>query len=425
MKKDYQPASAYALQLDAQDKLASFREAFLIDDPNLVYLDGNSLGRLPKAAIERAKQIVEEEWGRDLIRGWNKGWWEAPSRVGDKIGKIIGAAEGQTLVGDTVSLNLFKLATAALMLQPNKTRIITDTFNFPSDLYVLQGIKQNLDNRHEIVLIGARDKDITPDIAALEDAINEDTALVTLSHVVFKSGYLYDMQCITELAHAKGALVLWDLSHSVGSVPVHLDDCNADFAIGCTYKYLNGGPGAPAFFYVNKSIQEKLSSPVWGWWGQKNPFDFDLEYTPVPGARRFLVGTQPMISLLTMEAALEPTLQAGMDALRAKSILMTDYASFLTQSLLAPFGFSLGSPLDSAQRGSHISIRHPDGYRINRALIEEMNVIPDFREPDNIRLGLAPLYTSFTDVWEGFDRIKRVMDEKRCEKYPKQKLTVT
>lgn len=425
MKKDYQPASAYALQLDAQDKLASFREAFLIDDPNLVYLDGNSLGRLPKAAIERAKQIVEEEWGRDLIRGWNKGWWEAPSRVGDKIGKIIGAAEGQTLVGDTVSLNLFKLATAALMLQPNKTRIITDTFNFPSDLYVLQGIKQNLDNRHEIVLIGARDKDITPDIAALEDAINEDTALVTLSHVVFKSGYLYDMQRITELAHAKGALVLWDLSHSVGSVPVHLDDCNADFAIGCTYKYLNGGPGAPAFFYVNKSIQEKLSSPVWGWWGQKNPFDFDLEYTPAPGARRFLVGTQPMISLLTMEAALEPTLQAGMDALRAKSILMTDYASFLTQSLLAPFGFSLGSPLDSAQRGSHISIRHPDGYRINRALIEEMNVIPDFREPDNIRLGLAPLYTSFTDVWEGFDRIKRVMDEKRCEKYPKQKLTVT
>ena len=425
MKKDYQPTSAYALQLDAQDKLASFREAFLIDDPNLVYLDGNSLGRLPKAAIARAKQIVEEEWGRDLIRGWNKGWWEAPSRVGDKIGKIIGAGEGQTLVGDTVSLNLFKLATAALMLQPNKTRILTDTFNFPSDLYILQGIKKNLDNYHEIVLIGTRDRDITPDLAALEDAIHEDTALVTLSHVVFKSGYLYDMQRITELAHAKGALVLWDLSHSVGSVPVHLDDCNADFAIGCTYKYLTDGPGAPAFFYVNKSIQEKLSSPVWGWWGQKNPFDFDLEYTPAPGAQRFLVGTQPMISLLTMEAALEPTLQAGMDSLREKSILMTDYASYLTSNLLAPFGFSLGSPLDSAQRGSQISIRHEDGYRINRALIEEMNVIPDFREPDNIRLGFAPLYTSFGEVWEGFDRIKRVIEENRYEKYPKQKLTVT
>jgi kynureninase len=233
------------------------------------------------------------------------------------------------------------------------------------------------------------------------------------------------MRRITDLAHAKGALVLWDLSHSVGSVPIALDDCNADFAIGCTYKYLNGGPGAPGFLYVNKAIQDKLSSPIWGWWGQKNPFDFGLDYTPAPGPQRFLVGTQPMISLLTMEAGLEPTLQAGMDTIRAKSVLMTDYASFLTDSLLAPFGFSLGSPRDSAQRGSHISIRHPDGYRINRALIEEMNVIPDFREPDNIRLGFAPLYTSFTDVWEGFDRIKRVMKEKRYEKYPRQKLTVT
>jgi kynureninase len=195
---------------------------------------------------------------------------------------------------------------------------------------------------------------------------------------------MYDMQRITELAHKKGALVLWDFSHSVGSVPVHLDDCNADFAIGCTYKYLNGGPGAPAFLYVNKNIQEKLSSPIWGWWGQKNPFDFDLDYTPAPGAQRFMVGTQPMISLLTMEAALEPMLQAGMDSLREKSILMTDFASFLTESWLVPFGFSLGSPLDSAMRGSHISIRHPEGYRINRALIEEMNVIPDFRAPDNL-----------------------------------------
>ncbi len=233
------------------------------------------------------------------------------------------------------------------------------------------------------------------------------------------------MRRITDLAHAKGALVLWDLSHSVGSVPVRLDDCNADLAIGCTYKYLNGGPGAPAFLYVNKAIQEKLTSPIWGWWGQKNPFDFDLDYTPAPGAGRFLVGTQPMISLLTMESALEPTLNAGMDAIRAKSILMTDYASFLTETWLAPLGFSLGSPRDPAMRGSHISIRHTDGYRVNRALIEEMNVIPDFRAPDNIRLGFAPLYTSFTEIWKGFDRIKRVMEEKRYEKYPKQKLTVT
>ena len=423
----------FALQLDAQDKLASFKEAFVIPDPNLVYFDGNSLGMMPKAAQDKAREIIEEQWGKDLIRGWNKGWWDAPSRVGDKIGQLIGAAPGQTLVSDTVSVNLFKLAASALTLQPDKKKIITDTFNFPSDLYILQGIKNLLalsgasaeTKRHEIIRIGASDNDITPDLAALEAAINGNTALVTLSHVVFKSGYMYDMKRITDIAHKKGALVLWDLSHSVGSVPVHLDDGNADFAIGCTYKYLNGGPGSPAFFYVNKNIQEKLSSPIWGWWGQKNPFDFDLDYQPAPGAQRFMAGTQPMLSLLTMEAALEPILQAGMDALREKSILMTDFASFLTESWLVPFGFSLGSPLDSATRGSHISIRHADGYRINRALIEEMNLIPDFRAPDNLRLGFAPLYLSFTDLWEGFDRIRRVMEEKRYEKYPKNKLAVT
>ena len=421
----FSTAREFAQQLDTHDRLAAIRNEFVIHDPNLIYLDGNSLGLLPKAAQAKARQVVEEQWGVDLIRRWNKGWWDSPARVGDKIGQLIGAAAGQVLVNDTVSLNLFKLAAAALTLQPSKIRIITDTFNFPSDLYILQGIRQTFGGRHEIISIGASDNDITPDLAALETAIDENTALVTLSHVTFKSGYLYDMQRITELAHKKGALVLWDLSHSVGALPIHLDSCNADLAIGCTYKYLNGGPGAPAFLYVNKSIQEKLSSPIWGWWGQNNPFDFSLNYQPARGAERFLVGTQPILSLLTMEAALEPTLQAGMDSIREKSILMTGYASFLTESWLAPFGFSLGSPPDPAKRGSHISIRHADGYRINRALIEEMNVIPDFREPDNIRLGFAPLYTSFTDVWEGFERIKRVMEEKRHEKYSKQKLTVT
>ncbi|MCC6299513.1 MAG: kynureninase [Anaerolineales bacterium] len=430
----------YALHLDQSDPLASYRDLFLITDPDLIYLDGNSLGRMPKSAAERAKQIVDQEWGSDLIRGWNKGWWDAPHRIGDKIGALIGAAPGQTLVSDSTSINLFKLATAALTLQPTRKRIITDTFNFPSDLYILQGIQQLLSpsplgrgargeglrsTQYGIIRIPSLDTNLTPNLAALETSINEDTALVTLSHVVFKSGYLYDMQRITELAHNKGALVLWDLSHSVGAVPIALDDCNADLAVGCTYKYLNGGPGAPAFLYVNKSIQEKLTSPIWGWWGQKNPFDFGLDYVPAAGAQRFLAGTQPMLSLLTMETSLEPTLQAGMDSIRAKSILMTDYASFLTDSWLAPLGFSLGSPRDSAIRGSHISIRHADGYRINRALIEEMNVIPDFREPDNIRLGFAPLYTSFVEIREGFDRIRRVIEEKRFEKYPKQKLTVT
>jgi kynureninase len=233
------------------------------------------------------------------------------------------------------------------------------------------------------------------------------------------------MERITELTHQKGALILWDLSHSAGAVPVELDRCNVDLAIGCTYKYLNGGPGAPAFVYVNKRIQNDLMSPIWGWWGQKEPFTFDLDYQPAPGVQRFLAGTAPMLSTLAMEEALTPLLGAGINAMRVKSILMTDYAAYLTDKLLAPLGFRLGSPRDSARRGSHISIRHEEGYRINRAMIEDMDVIPDFRAPDNIRLGFAPLYISFTDIWEGFDRIRKVVEEKRYEKYPKQKLTVT
>jgi kynureninase len=415
----------FAKQLDQQDSLASYREQFVVNESDLIYLDGNSLGRLPKSVIERMKKAVKEEWGTDLIRGWNKGWWQAPTRIGEKIASLLGAAEGQVVVGDQTSMNLFKLATAALTLHPEKKRIITDTFNFPSDLYIMQGITKLLGNRHEIIRIGAQDDDIIPDLDALEAAIHEDTALVTLSHVTFKSGYLYDMAYITELAHREGALVLWDLSHSAGAVPIELDKCDVDFAIGCTYKYLNGGPGAPAFLYVNKRLQKDVTSPIWGWWGQSNPFEFDLNYQPAAGVQRFLAGTAPMLSMLAMEEALTPLLDAGMNALRAKSILMTDYASYLTDHLLAPAGFSLGSPRDAAKRGSHISIRHEEGYRMNRALIDEMSVIPDFREPDNIRLGFAPLYISFSDIWEGFDRIRKVVDERRYEKYPKQKLTVT
>jgi len=419
------PSREFAAQLDQQDPLASYREQFVVNDPDLIYLDGNSLGRLPKSVIERMRKAVEEEWGIDLIRGWNKGWWESPARIGNKIASLLGAAEGQVVVGDQTSINLFKLATAALTLQPHKKRIITDTFNFPSDLYILQGITKLLGDRHEIIRIGASDDDITPDLAALEAAIDENTSLVTLSHVTFKSGYLYDMAHVTELAHRKGALVLWDLSHSAGAVPIELDKRNVDFAIGCTYKYLNGGPGAPAFLYVNKRIQNDVTCPIWGWWGQSDPFEFDLDYQSAPGVQRFLVGTAPMLSTLAMEEALTPLLEAGMEALRAKSVSMTDYASYLTDELLAPFGFTLGSPRDSARRGSHISIRHEQGYRINRAMIEELNVIPDFRAPDNIRLGFAPLYISFSDIREGFDRIRRVVEEKRYEKYPQQKLTVT
>jgi len=421
---DFDSDREFARRLDQQDPLAAFRQRFVIPDPDLIYLDGNSLGRPCRASLERLERLGGE-WSRDLIRGYNKDWWHAPGRVGDRIGQLIGASPGQVVACDTVSINLFKLAQAALSLLPGRNKIVTDTLNFPSDLYILQGLGRLLGDQHTIVRVGSKDGDITPDLDALEAAIDQSTVLVTLSHVTFKSGYLYDMAAITELAHRRGALVLWDLSHSAGAVPVALDECHVDFAIGCTYKYLNGGPGSPAFLYVRRDLQEKIVSPIWGWWAQKDPFAFDLDYSPAPGISRFLTGSQSALAMLTMEAALEPLLEAGMEAIRTKSLLLSDYLIYLTDVFLAPLGFRLGTPRIGEQRGSHVSIRHSDGYRINRALIEEMNVIPDFREPDNLRLGLAPLYTSFGEVWQGVDRIRRVVEEKRYEKYPQEKLTVT
>ncbi len=415
----------HAVELDRNDPLASFRGQFRISDPDLIYFDGNSLGRLPRSVIARTAQVVEHEWGDALIQGWNQGWWEAPRRLGDKIAGLLGAADGQVIVSDQTSLNLFKLAAAALQIRPERSCIVTDTLNFPSDLYVLQGLVSLLGHRHEIIRIGSPDDDISPDLRSLEASIDERTALVTLSHVTFKSGYLYDMQAITQLAHRKGALILWDLSHSAGAVPIELDACNVDFAVGCTYKYLNGGPGAPAFLYVSRALQAEVRSPIWGWWGEARPFAFDLEYQPAPGADRFLTGTAPMLSMLALEEALTPLLQAGLSALRRKSIELTQLAVGLSDAYLAPLGFRLGSPRESDRRGSHISLRHTDGYRINRALIEEMKLIPDFREPDNIRLGFSPLYTSFQEVWDGFDRVRRTVEQKLYEKYPQQRLLVT
>jgi len=423
MKNQYDQKTAS--QHDYQDPLRGYRSSFVITDPDLIYMDGNSLGRLPLAAEGRINTLVKDEWGTDLVRGWNKGWWEAPQRVGEKIAQLVGAAPGQVVVSDSTSVNLFKLTASALQLRPERLKIITDKLNFPSDLYILQGLVQLLGSRHEIVRIGSKDGDLTPDLEAMLAAIDENTALVTLSHVVYKSGYLYDMQAITAKAHQAGALVLWDLSHSVGAVPIELDSAGADFAIGCTYKYLNGGPGSPAFLYVNKNLQAQASSPIWGWWGQSAPFEFGLDYSPAPGVNRFLAGSQPMLSLLAMEAALAPMLEAGMEAIRRKSMLMTEYMIGLSDEILTPLGFILGTPRNPERRGSHVSLRHPEGYRINRAMIDEMNVIPDFREPDNIRFGLAPLYTSFEEIWQTVERVRIVMQEKRYEKYPKERLTVT
>jgi kynureninase len=420
----FEPGAAFARRLDAEDELASFRDGFVIAEPDLIYVDGNSLGRLPRRTAERVQTVVETEWGRDLIRGWNTGWFEAPTRVGEKIARLVGAEPGQVVVSDSTSVNLFKLVMAALALRSERDRIVSDVMNFPSDLYILQGCIRLLGDRHHLHLVPSAD-DITVDRQMLFDAIDERTALVTLSHVTFKSGFLYDAAAVTERAHQVGALALWDLSHSVGVVPMELDAWNVDLAVGCTYKYLNGGPGSPAFLYVRRDLQEEALSPIWGWFGRRSPFAFDLEYEPTEGVTRFLVGTPPTLSLLAMEPALDLLLEAGLERIRRKSVKLTSYLVYLADTILAPLGFALGSPRDPTQRGSHVSVRHPEGYRINRALVEEMAVIPDFREPDNIRLGLAPLYTTFTEVWEAVSRIRRVVEERQYLRFSAKRLAVT
>jgi kynureninase len=420
----FEPTLAFAQRLDTEDDLASFRKAFVFAEPDLIYLDGNSLGRLPRLTVERMQAAVEAEWGHDLIRGWNAGWYQSPARVGEKIAGLVGAGPGQVIVSDSTSVNLFKLTMAALAMRPERDRIVSDVLNFPSDLYVLQGCIHLLGDRHRLHLAPSADG-ITVDRQALFDTIDERTALVSLSHVTFKSGFLYDAAAITERAHEVGALILWDLSHSVGAVPVELDRWGVDMAVGCTYKYLNGGPGAPAFLYVRRDLQEETLSPIWGWFGQRSPFAFELEYEPAEGIAHFLVGTPPILSLLAMESALDLLLDAGIERIRRKSVRLTSYLVYLVDTVLSPLGFVLGSPRDPPARGSHVSIRHSEGYLINRALIEEMEVLPDFREPDNIRLGLAPLYTSFTEVWEAVDRIRRVVEEELYLHYPATRLPVT
>jgi kynureninase len=415
---------SFARTLDAGDDLATYRDAFVFAEPDLIYLDGNSLGRLPRRTIRRVQEVIESEWGRDLIRGWNADWYTAPARVGDKIARLIGAAPGQVLVSDSTSVNLYKLTMAALAARPGRTCIISDDFNFPSDLYILQGCIRNLGSCHHLHLVSSKDG-ISIDLESLYRAINQDTALVTLSHVSFKSGFLYDAASVTERAHQSGALVLWDLSHSVGAVPMELDRWGVDLAVGCTYKYLNGGPGAPAFLYVRRDLQEQLFSPIWGWFGQHTPFAFDLDYKPAKGINHFLVSSPPILSLLAMESSLDLPLDVGLERIRRKSIQLGEYLIFLVDALLLPLGFSLGSPRDPQLRGSHVSLRHPQGYRINRALIEEKQVIPDFREPDNLRLGLAPLYTTFEELWEAVTRIQQVVVEERYLNYPTKRLTVT
>jgi len=409
-----------ARELDAQDELASFRDEFVIDDPNLIYLDGNSLGRLPKRTINYMKNVIEKEWGDRLIRIWNEGWLDTPTELGAKIAKLVGAQPDEILVTEGTSINLFKLATAALRVRPDRKKIVSDVFNFPSDLYILQGIIDLLSKDHELELIPSEDGiSISPE--AVDAAIDDNTALVSLTHVAFKSAFMYDMKRVTELVHQAGALMLWDLCHSAGAVPVDLNGCDVDLAVGCTYKYLNGGPGSPAFLYVRRDLQKKLNQPMWGWFASKNPFAFDLDYTPATDISRYRVGAPPMLSMKAIEPSVEIFMEADMDKIREKSIKLTEYLIFLADQWLSPLGFTVGSPRQAELRGSHISLRHSEGYRINLAMVNSpppaIKCIPDFRDPDNIRLGVTPLYTTFTEIHQTLDRMRTIVEEKIYEQY--------
>jgi kynureninase len=418
----------YARDLDAGDRLATFRDKFYIPDENLIYLDGNSLGRLPKETVAILNQEVSQNWGDQLIRSWNANWIQTSRQAGDKIARLIGASPGEVLVSDSTSVNLFKLVLAALQARVERRIIVSDVFNFPSDLYVIQGITQLLNNGHQIKMVPSDDGVSIP-INSLENAIDSDTALVYLTHVSYRNAFMYDMQSVTELAHRRGSHILWDLSHSTGAVRLELNQWNVDLAVGCTYKYLNSGPGAPAFLYIRKDLQDTLVSPIWGWFGAKEPFKFALDYQPALGIDRFQTGTPPILSMKAIEPAADIILDAGIDNIREKSIMQTEYLISLTDLLLKPLGFEVISPRDSRMRGSHISLRHNEAYRICQAMINPRQsnpiVIPDFRAPDLIRLGISPLYNTFSEINLAVHRIKTIVETGTFHRFSKDWLPVT
>jgi kynureninase len=395
---------AHAESLDAADPLAGFRDRFVRDDESLIYLDGNSLGPLPAATAARIAEVVRQEWGGALVRSWSS-WIELPRRAGDLIGQqLLGAAPGQVVVCDSTTVNLYKLACAALDARPGRDAIVTDDDNFPTDRYVLEGIARQ--RGCELRLISTdMDEGISPD--AVRAAVDERTALVSLSHVAYRSGALADMAGITALAHEAGALVLWDLSHSVGAVPVELDAAGADLAIGCTYKYVNAGPGAPAFLYVRGDLQEGMRQPVWGWFGQRDQFAMGPGYDPAPGIDKFLTGTPQVIGIAAVEEGARLLGEAGIGALRAKGVALTELLIGLADEWLTPHGFAVASPRDSARRGSHVCLRHPGAWQISQALIKA-GVIGDYRTPDRLRLGPVPIISRFTDVWDALDAVRRI-----------------
>lgn len=413
-----------AVALDRDDPLAGELDAFVVADDELIYLDGNSLGRLPRAARDVVADVVDRQWGRRLIRSWNEGWWELPERIGALLAPVLGARPGEVLLSESTSTNLFKLAVAALRARPGRTRILTDDLNFPTDVHVLDGAARLLGAGHELDVVPSPDRVHGP-VDELRDRLDEDVALLSLSHTTYRSGFTYDLAGLTAAAHDAGAMVLWDCSHSAGSVPIGLSAAAADLAVGCTYKHLNGGPGAPAWLYVREDLVEQLRNPITGWFGHADPFGFELGFEPADTTRRFHVGTTPILSMAAAEPGIAQLARVGIDAVRAKSVALGELLVELADEHLAPLGFELASPRDPAVRGGQVALRHPDAWPITRALIEDARVLPDFRAPDVLRLGLAALTTRFLDVHTAVVRIARVVERDLHERHRDATATVT
>ncbi len=412
---------SYAQDLDNADQLASFRDRFVRQDRDLIYLDGNSLGPLPVRSQARIAEVVDQDWGVGLVRSWEK-WIQLPREAGEMLAEhLLGAAAGQVLVCDSVTVNLYKLAMAALDARPGRTVIITDDDNFPTDRYVLEGIAAQ--RGCELRMIHT-DIDTGVSGQTLADALDERTAVVCLSHVAYRSGALADMAGLTELIHRSGALALWDLSHSVGAVPVELDASGAVLAVGCTYKYVNAGPGAPGFVYVRASLQSQLRQPIWGWFGQRDQFEMGPRYDPAPDVDAYLTGTPNIIGAVAVEEGARLLGEAGITHLRAKSIELTTYLIALADEWLTPLGFSLASPREAARRGAHVSLRHDDAWQISQAMVRE-GVIGDYRTPDRVRLGPVPITTSFTEVRAALDRLRDITASKSYADIPLTQSRVT
>jgi kynureninase len=393
------------VQMDQEDPLAPLRQQFSLPD-GVIYLDGNSLGAMPKAAMLRAQQVVNQEWGTDLIKSWNKaGWFDLPSRLGNLIAPLIGAKVDEVVVTDSISINLFKAIAAALQMQaqhPQRKVIVTERSNFPTDIYMAEGLTRWLDKGYRLHLVD------TPE--ELNSAINSETALVMLTHVNYRTGYLHDMAAITAHAHSQGALALWDLAHSAGAVPLELHQAKADFAVGCTYKYLNGGPGAPAFIWIPQHHQATFNHPLTGWWGHASPFAMQADFEATAGIRRALCGTQPIVSMAMVESGLQVFAQTNMNAIRKKSLALTDLFIALVESRCQKHPLQLVTPREHAQRGSQASFTHTHAYAVIQALIAR-GIIGDYREPAIMRFGFTPLYTQFVDVWDAVEGLREILDD--------------